>query len=118
MPAYNEVNSIVQTIEQVKAYFEQRQYTYEIIVSADGNDGTRELVAEMAKTDAGLKVIGSMERRGKGYGIRQGIALAHGEIIGFVDADNKTPIEEYDKVEPLLRTGYDIVIGSRDYQTP
>ena len=107
------MNSIVQTIEQVKAYFEQRQYTYEIIVSADGNDGTRELVAEMAKTDAGLKVIGSMERRGKGYGIRQGVALAHGEIIGFVDADNKTPIEEYDKVEPLLRTGYDIVIGSR-----
>jgi len=113
LPAYNEANSIVRTIEQAQAYFEKRQSSYEIIVSADGNDGTRELVAAMAKTDARLKVIGSIERRGKGYGIRQGVALARGEVIGFVDAGNKTPIEEYDKVEPLLRTGYDLVIGSR-----
>jgi dolichyl-phosphate beta-glucosyltransferase len=113
VPAYNEVNSIAQTIEQITVYFEKRQSAYEIIVSADGNDGTRELVADMAQTDPRIKVIGSTARRGKGYGIRQGVALARGKIIGFVDADNKTPIEEYDKVEPLLRTGYDIVIGSR-----
>jgi dolichyl-phosphate beta-glucosyltransferase len=113
VPAYNEVKSIAQTIEQITAYFEKRRSTYEIIVSADGNDGTRELVADMARTDPRLKVIGSIARRGKGYGIRQGVALARGKIIGFVDADNKTPIDEYDKVEPLLHTGYDIVIGSR-----
>lgn len=113
LPAYNEVKSIAQTLGQVKAYFEQRQSTYEIIVAVDGNDGTRELVMEMAKKDAGLQVIGSIERRGKGYGVRQGVALAGGEIIGFVDADNKTPIAEYDKFAPLLRAGYDMVIGSR-----
>jgi dolichyl-phosphate beta-glucosyltransferase len=113
LPAYNEVKSIAQTIRQIKTYFEQRQITHEIIVSADGNDGTRELVMDMAKADAGLQVIGSVERRGKGYGVRQGVGLAGGDIIGFVDADNKTPIEEYDKVAPLLHTGYDIVIGSR-----
>jgi dolichyl-phosphate beta-glucosyltransferase len=30
-----------------------------------------------------------------------------------MDADNKTPIDEYDKIKPLLHTGYDLVIGSR-----
>src|SRR5206468_8606264 len=94
-------------------YFTGRHYTYEIIVSADGDDGTRELVAEMARTDPALKVIGSVERRGKGHGIRQGAALAQGEIIGFVDADNKTPIDEFDKFEPRLRDGYEVVVGSR-----
>jgi dolichyl-phosphate beta-glucosyltransferase len=113
LPAFNEIKRIAQTIGGVKAYFEQYQTPYEVIVSADGNDGTRELVAEMAKTDPRLQVIGSGERRGKGYGVRQGIALARGEIIGFLDADNKTPIEEYDKVKPLLHAGYDIVIGTR-----
>ena len=113
VPAYNEVHSIAHTIAQITAYFEKRQSTCEIIVAADGNDGTRELVADMARTDPRLKVIGSTVRRGKGYGIRQGVALARGKIIGFVDADNKTPIDEYDKVKPLLHADYDIVIGSR-----
>jgi dolichyl-phosphate beta-glucosyltransferase len=113
IPAYNEAKQIAQTVGEVKEFFARRQQPCEIIVAADGDDGTREIVAEMAQSDSMLKVIGSVERRGKGYGIRQGVALAQGEIIGFVDADNKTPIEEYDKFEPFLRDGYDTVIGSR-----
>jgi dolichyl-phosphate beta-glucosyltransferase len=113
IPAYNEVNCIAQTIKEAKAYFEDQGYSYEVIVSADGSDGTRELVAEMARADPTLKVIGSVERCGKGYGIRQGIMLARGDIVGFVDADNKTPIEEFDSFEPWLRDGYEVVIGSR-----
>lgn len=112
LPAYNEARRIAGTIGEAKQYFEARGFTHEIIVSADGNDGTREIVAEMAKTDPTLRVIGSTERRGKGFGIRQAIPLANGQIVGFADADNKTPIEEFDKVEPLLRAN-DIVIGSR-----
>lgn len=113
LPAFNEVNSIGQTIGEIKVYFEQQRYTYEIIVSADGNDGTRELVAEMAKTDPTLKIIGSVKRRGKGHAVREGVSLSQGDFVGFIDADNKTPIEEFDKVKPLLDNGYDVVIGSR-----
>lgn len=113
IPAYNEVHHIANTLGQASAFFKERGYPYEIIVAADGDDGTRELVAEMAQSDPALKVIGSIERRGKGYGIRQGVALAHGDIIGFADADNKTPIAEFDKFAPWLGDGYDIVIGSR-----
>jgi dolichyl-phosphate beta-glucosyltransferase len=113
LPAYNEVGVISQTISEAKAYFDSRRYSFEIIVSADGHDGTQELVAEMALHDPALKVIGSPVRRGKGYGIRQGVAIAQGTVIGFADADNKTPIEEFDKFIPLLREGYEVVIGSR-----
>jgi dolichyl-phosphate beta-glucosyltransferase len=115
LPAYNEVNRIAQTVREANSYFERRRLPYEIIVSADGDDGTRELVAEMARTDPALVVIGSPERRGKGYGIRQGVALARGEIIGFSDADNKTPVDEFDKFELWLRDGYEVVIGSRAF---
>lgn len=113
LPAYNEAKRIVQTVGEAKAYFESRQFSYEIIVSADGNDGTRELVQAMAQADSTLRVIGSEERRGKGHGIRQAVQLAQGEIIGFSDADNKTPIDEFDKFEPGLRQGCEVVIGTR-----
>lgn len=113
LPAYNEVSRIAQTIEEVRTYLENHHYSYEIVVCADGDDGTRELVADMAKAAPMLKVVGNVERRGKGHGIRQGMALAQGEVIGFVDADNKTPIEEFENFVPWLRDGYEVVIGSR-----
>lgn len=113
LPAYNEVKRIAQTIKEAQGYFEERGYTYEIIVSADGNDGTRELVREMAQTDPTLTVIGSEQRGGKGHGIREAVKLAQGEIIGFADADNKTPITEFDKLLVHLQAGCEVVIGSR-----
>ena len=113
IPAYNEVASIARTIGEARAYFARRQLTCEIIVAADGDDGTRELVADMAKADSLLVGLGSAERRGKGYGVRQAVARASGVIIGFTDADDKTPIGEFDKVEPHLRAGAKVVIGSR-----
>lgn len=113
IPAYNEVQRIAQTVGEAKSFFEQRGHSYEIIVAADGDDGTREKVAEMARADSTLQVTGSAARRGKGCGVRQGVLRASGRVIGFSDADNKTPIDDLDRLEPWLRDGYEVVIGSR-----
>jgi dolichyl-phosphate beta-glucosyltransferase len=113
LPAYNERRSIAATIEEAFAYFTNQGTRAEIIVAADGNDGTRELVGEMAKTYPDLMVIGHPERSGKGRGIREAMRLAHGRIIGYADADNKVRISEYDKVRLELERGYHIVSGSR-----
>jgi dolichyl-phosphate beta-glucosyltransferase len=113
LPAYNEVKRIRQAIEQTRSYLDRRRIPHEIIVAADGDDGTREVVAGMAREDRRLSVLGSVERSGKGRGIRLGVQRAAGQIIGFADADIKTPIEEVDKLMPWLGQGYDIVIGSR-----
>src|SRR6266511_3049474 len=108
VPAYNEGKSIQRTLHAIQSYLDRQSYTYEITVSADGDDGTRELVADLAASDRRISVLGSVERGGKGRGIRNGVAQARGEIIGFVDADYKTPIEELDKLLPWLSRGYGI----------
>ena len=113
LPAFNEVNRIEQTISQSICYLQSRGYSYEVIVAADGDDGTRELVREMAKSDPRISVIGRAERSGKGRGVREAVALAKGSIVGYVDADNKVPISEFDKTAERLREGYEVVIGSR-----
>ena len=46
LPAYNEVARIKSTIDSIRAHFGRQHYSYEIIVSADGNDGTREIVSQ------------------------------------------------------------------------
>lgn len=113
VPAYNEVARIAGTLGEMCAYFEAKPYAFEIVVVADGADGTREVVGALAARNPRLRVIGSAERRGKGRGVRDGVALARGDVIGFVDADNKTPITEFEKFEGPLADGADLVIGSR-----
>ena len=63
LPAYNEAKSIARTLHEAVSSFESRRYTYEIIVSADGEDGTREIVAEMGRGNLPLRAIGSPARQ-------------------------------------------------------
>jgi dolichyl-phosphate beta-glucosyltransferase len=113
LPAYNEARVIAATIGDAVRYFDAAKLTYEIIVAADGTDGTREIVRKMAGENPALSAIGSDERRGKGLGIRNAVSIARGAIIGYADADNKVPIEEFEKFRPHLAGGYDLAIGTR-----
>jgi dolichyl-phosphate beta-glucosyltransferase len=113
LPAYNEARVIPVTVGEAVQYLVSRGLSYEIIVAADGSDGTREIVRKMARENPALQAIGSDARRGKGLAIREGVALATGNIIGYADADNKVPIEEYDKFRPVLATGAEVAIGTR-----
>jgi dolichyl-phosphate beta-glucosyltransferase len=113
VPAYNEAARIGSTLASIRAYLDTLSGGYEIIVSADGTDGTREKAAEQAQGDRRISVIGNRERGGKGRGIRNAMVRTRGAVVGFVDADNKTPIEEIGKVLPWFDRGFDIVIGSR-----
>ena len=118
VPAYNEVGRIAGTLQLMREFLEKRGAElgigqWEIIVSADGQDGTREAAAKWGAGDARISVIGSVKRAGKGRGVRIGVERAAGETIGFIDADYKTPIEEIEKALPFLSQGYDLAIGSR-----
>jgi len=113
LPAFNEAATIAATIRETGRYFQSRGLRYEIIVAADGGDGTRELALEASRQGEPVRVIGNRERSGKGRGVREAVALAGGDIVGYADADNKVPIDEFDKFRPWLSQGYDLVIGSR-----
>jgi dolichyl-phosphate beta-glucosyltransferase len=112
-PAFNESEVIEGTIEQATSYLERRGFSFEIIVAADGTDGTREVAQRLSSRDPRIRVIGHRERCGKGRGVREAVAIANGQIIGFADADNKVPFEEFDKIITALCDDHPIVIGSR-----
>jgi len=113
LPAYNEARIIPATIADAVRYFESRSLSYEIIVAADGTDGTREVVRDLARANPALRAIGNDRRSGKGRGVREAVAIARGDIVGYADADNKVPIEEFDKFRPVLAQGAEVAIGTR-----
>jgi dolichyl-phosphate beta-glucosyltransferase len=112
-PAYNEAATIRKTLELAYEYLDAQPFGYELVVVADGDDGTREAARALAEVRPGLIVLGEVARRGKGHGVRTGVRAASGQVIGYVDADNKTPIEEVSRMLPWFEQGFDLVIGSR-----
>jgi dolichyl-phosphate beta-glucosyltransferase len=113
LPAYNEAESIGRTLAAMRTFLDGQGYEYEVIVAADGDDATPEVVREVARGWPPLRLTAQAGRHGKGHGLRRGMALAGGRIVGFLDADYKTPIDEAAKLLPYLHDGYDVVIGSR-----
>jgi dolichyl-phosphate beta-glucosyltransferase len=113
LPAYNEAGSIRRTLAEMRIFLDAQDYSYEVIVAADGDDATPAIVDEIARDWPNLQLSAEHGRHGKGHGLRRGMARARGEIVGFLDADYKTEINEITKVLPWLNHGYDIVAGSR-----
>lgn len=113
LPAYDEAASIGRTIAEAQEYGRTRGLSLEILVAADGEDGTREIVAELARTEPSLRLLGTPERRGKGRGVREAASLARGAVIGYADADGKVPFAELDALLPWLADGFDGAIGTR-----
>lgn len=114
IPAYNEEDNIACTLSEISEFLKEKGFTYEVLVVDDGSrDKTVAKAREIGKKIADFNVVESKPNRGKGYVVKEGMRLAQGKYLMFMDADNATSIHELDKFLPYLQEGYDAVIGSR-----
>jgi dolichyl-phosphate beta-glucosyltransferase len=114
IPAYNEEQRILSTLERVDEYFRAQDYEAKIIVVSDGSkDGTNRLAEDFAKEHPNFSLLAYTPNRGKGYAVRRGMLEAEAELILFSDADLATPIEEVEKLLERIDDGADVAIGSR-----
>ena len=115
IPAYNEEQRIIPTLQSIAAFLHSDRIIAEVLVVDDGSrDGTARCVEEMVNSFPQLRLVRNPGNRGKGYSIRHGFAESRGRRVLMSDADLSTPIEEIHKLLPLLVSkGYGGAIGSR-----
>lgn len=114
VPAYNEEQRIGFSLFRIKEYLNSRSLSAEIILVDDGStDRTAEVGREIMADYPAFRLITLPLNRGKGAAVRAGVLQARGELVLFTDADLSTPIEELEKFLPLMREGFDVVIGCR-----
>jgi dolichyl-phosphate beta-glucosyltransferase len=118
IPAFNESQRIVRTLNRVLSYIAEQGWDAELIVVNDGSrDDTAEIVRHYAEKNAMMRLIENPGNRGKGYSVRNGMLNALGEILLFSDADLSSPIEEAPKLFQAIANGADVAIGSRWLRT-
>lgn len=114
IPCYNEeVNLKRGVLEEVENYLKQQDYPSEVIISDDSStDKSKQLVEKFVKYHPRFKLLKN-PHEGKPYAVKAGIMKAKGEIVLFTDMDQSTPINQVEKLLPLFKKGFEVVIGSR-----
>ncbi|MBW1989519.1 MAG: glycosyltransferase family 2 protein [Deltaproteobacteria bacterium] len=115
IPAYNEQDRIVPTLQKTLEYLGNRGQSAEVCVVSDGStDGTGRAVASFTPPEnVELRFLEYHPNRGKGYAVAYGMTRAAGGLVLFMDADYSVPMEELEKAEACIARGADVAIASR-----
>jgi glycosyltransferase involved in cell wall biosynthesis len=110
MPVFNERATISEIIARVLAV----PIRTELIVIDDGStDGTREILADLAR-ERPFRLVLQPSNRGKGAALRRGFQEVTGDLVVIQDADLEySPEELPDLIELICQGRADVVYGSR-----
>jgi glycosyltransferase involved in cell wall biosynthesis len=117
IPVYNEGDTITAVLRRVVEAGLPAEVQRELVVINDGStDRTDEELRGFRDEHPDVALVCRNERvnRGKGWCLRQGIALATGDVIVIQDADLEyDPADHAVMLEPILNHRSDVVYGSR-----
>jgi len=105
IPAFNEAESIVQVLSQLRSLYPSA----EILVV---DDGSRDATAALAQT-AGAWVLRHPYNKGNGACVKTGLRHATREIVAIFDADGQHDARTIEKLVDCIGE-YDLVVGARD----
>lgn len=116
IPAFNEQNNIVQTInsidQEVKKFIDNKKF--EIIIINDGStDQTLKKIKNLSITKNYIKIINFTRNFGKEIALSAGIKFSQGKAVIIIDADGQHPIELMKDFYALWLKGYLVVVGVR-----
>ena len=114
VPIYNEVDSIAELVKAIATTLQQDILSYEIICVDDGSqDGSSELLQQLAQTRSDLKAIILRRNYGQTASMAAGFKHAKGRVIVTLDGDLQNNPADIPRLLAKLDEGYDLVSGWR-----
>ena len=114
IPARNEENCIVSTVEHLHLELRLHGVPHEIVVVDDAStDATFAVLTALAKTMPELTIVQNPGPHGFGRAIIYGLDLMQGDAAVVMMADESDDCRDVVRYWKLLNEGYDCVFGSR-----
>ncbi|HEY7339221.1 MAG TPA: glycosyltransferase family 2 protein [Bryobacteraceae bacterium] len=114
VPIHNEEPSILPLYDRLSAVLEKLRRPYEIIFVDDAStDRSFDLLANLAETDARMKVVRLRRNFGQTAALAAGFDEAQGNIIISLDGDLQHAPEDIPALLKKIDEGYDIASGWR-----
>ncbi|WP_317897501.1 glycosyltransferase family 2 protein [Aurantibacillus circumpalustris] len=115
IPAYNEEESITETIEKIEEAFKNVKIDHEIFVVNDNSkDNTIKVLEGLSKQYPSLRYETNMGPNGFGFAVRFGLERYSGDCVAVMMADlSDSPYDLIKFYTTMLEGNYDCVFGSR-----
>jgi dolichyl-phosphate beta-glucosyltransferase len=119
LPVHNEQNCLTATIAAVLQYAQQHPDIEFIFVDDGSTDRTAHLLAQMLCSDplpigqSPIRYLSYPQCQGKGHAVKQGVQLAIGEYVCFLDGDLAYSLDHLAQLLQRLED-CDLVIGCRN----
>jgi hypothetical protein len=113
VPVFNESKTFKTMMDALLAKQLPEMHKEIIIVESNSTDGSRELVQSYGDHPE-VRIVLQPRPRGKGFAVREGLAMATGDIVMIQDADLEYDFDDYDGLlAPLAAWQSMFILGSR-----
>ena len=114
IPIYNERENIPILYRELKGTLERLKLDYEVVFVDDGsNDGSTEVLEELARNDRRDKVEELTRNYGQTSAMMAGVDIATGDVIITMDGDLQNDPADIPRLLEKIQEGYDLVTGWR-----
>jgi dolichol-phosphate mannosyltransferase len=115
IPAYNEEESLPETISTLEYELSLNNIEYEIIVINDNSkDKTEDLLKELSLKNPSIKYFTNLGKNGFGYAVRLGLDKFEGDCVAIMMADLSDSPKDLIRFYKEMKNGnFDCVFGSR-----
>ena len=114
VPAYNEQDNVRNVYERLRGVMDGMRLEWELIFSVDPcTDRTEELILELRREDARVKMLRFSRRFGQPMATIAGLEASRGDAVVVIDCDLQDPPELIPELVARWREGNDVVYAQR-----
>ncbi len=114
IPVFDEEEALPHLLGKLQPILDAMDCDHEVVFINDGSrDTSGSILAELAKRDPTVKVLGFSRNFGHQAAITAGLDFASGDAVVVMDADLQDPPELLPEMVGLYRQGFDVVSAQR-----
>lgn len=119
VPCYNEEQHLTKSFPKVVSVLKRLKKSFEIVIIDDfSKDNTVSIIEQFIRENPSLNIhfVKHKKNIGRGGTVSEGIRIARGEIVGFIDIDLEVSPHYIPKfLDEFKKSSTNVVVGKRAY---